>query len=155
MTAVADAAGSGVVIREVAFGSDLYDQMACFRDLHLRRPLGMVLAAGDVAGEKHQTHIAALQHGHVVGTVILKPLSPTRIKLRQVVVAPALQGTGLGRTLVRFAESLAHERGFDTVEISSRQNATGFYEKLGYRPVGAPFLEVGLPHIALTRSLRT
>lgn len=152
---MADAVGPEIVIREVAFGSDLYEQTACFRDIHLRRPLGMVLDAADVAGEGHQTHIAAMQHGHVVGTVILKPLSSKRIKLRQMAVDATLHGTGLGRSLVRFAETLAHERGFDTVEISSRQSATGFYEKLGYRTSGDPFLEVGLPHITLTRSLRS
>lgn len=152
---MADVIGSGLVIREVAYGSDLYDQTARFRDLHLRRPLGMVLDEADVAGEHHQSHIAALRDGHVVGTVILKPLSPTRVKLRQMAVGFRLQGAGLGRSLVRFAERVAHERGFDTVEISSRQSATGFYEKLGYHTVGDSFLEVGLPHITLTRSVAT
>lgn len=147
--------GGGLAIREVAFGSALYDQMAAFRDIHLRRPLGMVLAASDVAGEDHQIHIAALQGGHVVGTVLLKALSPTRVKLRQMVVGPALRGTGLGRSLVQAAEQVARGRGFDCVEISARTSATGFYEKLGYHAGGAEFREVGLPHITLTRSLRT
>lgn len=145
---------AGPVLREVAFGSELYDQTACFRDLHLRRPLGMVLAADEVAGEDHQIHIAALQEDHVVGTVVLKPLSATQVKLRQMAVAPALRGTGLGRTLIHAAERVARERGFDTIEMSARRSATGFYEKLGYNAVGAEFREVGLPHITLTRSLR-
>lgn len=149
------AAAADPVIREIAFGSDLYDQTACFRDCHLRRPLGMVLAAADVAGEDHQIHIAAVQGGHVVATVVLKPLSPARVKLRQMAVDPARRGTGLGRSLIRFAERLARERGFDTIEMSARTSATGFYEKLGYHAVGAGFREVGLPHITLTRSLRT
>ena len=143
------------VIQEVAFGSDLYDQMAIFRDMYLRRPLGLTLSADDVAGEDQQVHIAALQRGEVVGTVILKPLTRSHAKLRQMAVAPELQGRGLGATLVRSAERLAVGRGFDTIEISSRRSAVGFYEKLGYRMVGEPFLEVGLPHISLTRSLRT
>lgn len=152
---MAGATTPDIVIAEVPFGSVLYDRMAAFRDVHLRRPLGLVLCAADVAGEDQQFHIAALQGDEVVGTVLLKPLILPRIKVRQMAVSPAMQGSGLGARLVRFAERLAGERGFEVVEISSRRSATGFYEKLGYGVFGAPFLEVGLLHVSLTRSLRT
>jgi predicted GNAT family N-acyltransferase len=38
------------------------------------------------------------------------------------------------------------------IQLHSRQSVQGFYEKLGYHPVGAPFTEIGLPHILMRKA---
>lgn len=142
-----------VTIREVAFGSRLYDLAVGFRDRHLRQPLGLSLDAADLAGEERQIHVVALMDGAVVGTVVLKPCGPTLLKLRQMAVAPAIGRTGLGRRLVGFAEAVARGRGCEHVEMSARTSARGFYEKLGYGAVGPVFTEVTVPHIRMLKRL--
>ncbi len=150
-----------VEITEVLFGSALYEQSKQFRDLVLRRPIGLTLSAQDVAGEENQIHIVALTAGEtkdgrdrsIIGCVLLKPLTSDLIKLRQMAVGPQAQGAGLGRKLVRFAEALAQARGYKEIELNARVSAQVFYEKLGYEVCGEPFVEVTLPTILMTRAL--
>jgi N-acetylglutamate synthase-like GNAT family acetyltransferase len=145
-----------VEITEVLFGSELYEQSKQFRDHVLRRPIGLTLSAQDIAGEERQIHIVAInaEDREIVGCVLLKPLTSDLIKLRQMAVGPQAQGAGLGRKLVRFAETLAQARGFKEIELNARVSAQVFYEKLGYEVCGEPFVEVTLPTILMTRTLR-
>ena len=140
------------IIEEIAYGSPLYPRTVAFREEHLRNPLGLANSAADLAEEDKQIHIAAIDGSNVVGTVVLKPLSPTLVKLRQMAVAPRLRSSGLGGELVRFAEGIAWERGYETIEMAARVSARGFYERLGYRAVGDEFVDVTIPHIKMTRN---
>jgi predicted GNAT family N-acyltransferase len=139
------------VIQEIAYGSPLYHRTVAFREEHLRRPLGLANSAADLAGEDKQIHIAAIDGSEVIGTVVLKPLSPTLVKLRQMAVAPALRGSGLGGELVRFAERIAWGRGYEVIEMAARLSAQGFYERLGYRAVGDEFVDITIPHVKMTK----
>ena len=164
-------------IREVAHGSVLYRLMLDFREAELRHPLGLRLVAADHAGEDKQRHFAAVAEGelaagqveleHVAeegaepairGTVVMKPLPrepglPSRAKLRQMAVAPACRGRGLGSRLVRFAEAAMGAEGVREVELGAREGAVGFYERLGYAVSGAAFVEIGQPHLPMRRRL--
>lgn len=53
-------------------------------------------------------------------------------EIGRVVVLPEYRGKGLGRLAVSEAEKHIAESGFEKIEISSREEAVGFYEKLGY-----------------------
>ncbi len=150
-------------IREVPYGSDLYRLMLDFRDAELRRPLGMALTAADQADEEAQRHFAAVLDGEsdpqLCASVVMKPLPPepgrpARAKLRQMAVAPAFRGLGLGRRLVRFAEAAMAAGDIAEVELGARESAVGFYERLGYAVVGDPFTEVGQPHRPMRRRLK-
>lgn len=141
------------MIQAVAFGSALYRSAVAFRDEHLRRPLGLATSAADLDGEGAQIHIVASDGDAVVGTVVLKPATGARVKLRQMAVDPDRRGTGLGRRLVRFAEAAAAARGFLDIEMSARVSARLFYEGLGYRAVGDEFLEVTVPHVTMVKRL--
>lgn len=117
----------------------------------LRQPLGLVLGDKDTEGEEKQVHIAALQDGVVVGTVLFKFLSPERVKIRQMGVSPLLQGKGIGRKLMQFAEAVVQGIGIREVELNARIYAKSFYEKLGYRPVGEEFLKMNVPHTKMEK----
>jgi ribosomal protein S18 acetylase RimI-like enzyme len=117
----------------------------------LREPLGFSRADVVVDAEDESLHLAAVADGHVVGCVMVTPISPTRGKLRQMAVDPSLQGTGLGRALVRHLEQALSAAGFDEIELHARDHAVGFYEKLGYAPEGDPFIEVGLRHFLMRK----
>jgi predicted GNAT family N-acyltransferase len=143
-----------MVIKEIPYGSPLYEATKAFREEVLRRPLGLVLSDKDIAGEDTQIHIAAMEGETVVGTVLLKPLSGGCIKLRQMAISPTLQGNGAGRQLVQFAESVAKVRSSHTMEMHARVFAQGFYEKLGYQATGEPFIEATVSTIKMTKTLQ-
>jgi len=66
-----------------------------------------------------------------------------------------LQGKGIGRALMQFAENIARDRGFRRITMHARKSATGFYEKLGYTVSGGEFEEVTLPHVVMEKRLIT
>lgn len=141
-----------MIFKEIPFGSVQYEAMRRFREETLRLPLGLRLSAEDIHDEDHQIHIAAFEDdGSIVGTVLLKPLSQARVKLRQMAVSPHLQRKGIGTDLVQFAEKTATFRGFHAIEMHARTYAQGFYEKLGYRTEGEVFIEVTLPTIKMVK----
>jgi len=143
-----------VIINIIPFGSPQYEAMKQFREAILRRPIGLTLRDVDVQDEQDQTHIAAFDdQGSLIGTLVLKPLSASRVRLRQMAVSPLLQRSGIGTTMVRFAENHAKESGFTLIELHARRYAQGFYEKLGYRTSGDYFSEVTLPTIKMVKRL--
>jgi GNAT superfamily N-acetyltransferase len=78
---------------------------------------------------------------------------PGVVRLRQMAVLNDLQGKGIGRALMSFAENLARDRGYKRLTMHARKNALGFYEKMGYRVAGSEFTEVTIPHYVMEKDL--
>lgn len=71
----------------------------------------------------------------------------------RVVTAPEVRGGGAGRALM--AEGLAGAARWwpgHGNRISAQQHLERFYEGFGYRRVGAPYDEDGIPHLQMLRS---
>ncbi|MGZ6804237.1 MAG: tRNA (adenosine(37)-N6)-threonylcarbamoyltransferase complex ATPase subunit type 1 TsaE, partial [Nocardioidaceae bacterium] len=74
-----------------------------------------------------------------VGALLLDPHDDGMLGLRRVAVHPDAQGAGAAGALVRAAEDLARERGFDGLRLSARAElprTVRFWAHLGYREVG-------------------
>ena len=78
---------------------------------------------------------------------------PGTVRLRQMAVLNNLQGKGIGRALMQFAENIARDRGFKRITMHARKSAAGFYEKLGYTIFGEEFEEVTIPHFVMEKLL--
>ena len=139
--------------REFAFGSEVYQESVRLREAVLRRPLGLTWEAGAFDAEESSFHLGCFVGDALVGTLILRPLDRGTVKMRQVAVATKRQGQGVGSALVRFAEQFAVARGYTTVVAHARESALSFYRKHGYRVEGATFLEVGIPHRRIYKTL--
>lgn len=131
---------------EIAYGSDLYRQSLHLREQVLRVPLGLTLSASDMAGEDQQKHFGIVEQHALLACLVIKAGQQPLAKLRQMAVAPAMQGRGLGRLLVDAAELWLRQAGFDQVVLDARETAIGFYQSLGYRVDGPVFQQVGIPH---------
>ena len=64
-----------------------------------------------------------------------------------------LQGKGIGRALMNFAENIARDRGYKIISMHARINAVGFYEKMGYKIASDQFTEVTIPHYVMEKKL--
>ena len=137
----------------VQHGTKEYDETVALREEVLREPLGLAFSQEELAGEKDSFHLASRDGDQLVACLVLKPLDERRIKMRQLAVRKNLQGKGFGRELVNYAHSFARERGYAEIVLHARETARGFYQKLGYEAEGNPFTEVGLPHIAMQKTL--
>jgi hypothetical protein len=149
------AAGGGVSLAVVPFGSSAYEDMKAMRERVLRAPLGLRLSAYDTQGEEAQLHIAAIDRSGVVrGTVLLSPISEEAMQLRQMAVADEERGNGLGRKLVAFAEGVAREARRKRIELNARISVQGFYEKLGYAIDGSAFIDrLNIPTVRMKKML--
>jgi N-acetylglutamate synthase-like GNAT family acetyltransferase len=131
---------------EVPHGGVDYLELVRLRELHLRQPLGLRLREEERAGEERQRHFAIKEAGSIVGGLIALRLSPDSVKFRQMWVLPELRGQGNGMHLLDTVEQALVEEGVSHFTLHARTEATGFYCKCGYEPVGGIFMEVGRPH---------
>jgi GNAT superfamily N-acetyltransferase len=68
-------------------------------------------------------------------------------------VPNSMQGKGVGRALMIFAENIARDLGYKKLCMHARQTALGFYKKLGYSITGEPFEEVTITHYIMEKAL--
>ena len=134
-------------------GSHEYRQMVKLRDDMLRKPLGLGFTPQELEEEKDNMLIAAFEEEDILGCCMLVEENPQTVRLRQMAVLNDLQGKGIGRALMSFAENIARDLGYKVLAMHARKNALGFYEKMGYKVVGDEFLEVTIPHYVMEKQL--
>ena len=127
--------------------------MLKLRDDILRKPLGLHFSPSELEKEKENLLIGAYEDDQMLGCCMLVEQDPQTVRLRQMAVINDLQGKGIGRALMQFAENLARDRGYKKLSMHARKNALGFYEKLGYRRVGDEFEEITIPHYVMEKKL--
>jgi len=140
-------------LKIIDHNSKEYRQMVDLRRQILRKPLGLEFNQEDLEREKDDLLIAAYEDDEMLGCCILTQMNPTTVRLRQMAVKTGLQGKGIGRVLMQFAENIARDRGYRKLCMHARKTAAGFYERLGYIVAGEEFTEVTIPHYNMEKQL--
>ena len=78
---------------------------------------------------------------------------PGVARIGRMAVNRSLRGSNQGRDVLLALMEAATQRGDTEVHLHAQQSAQGFYAKLGFVPVGAPFVEAGIAHIEMSRRL--
>ncbi len=63
------------------------------------------------------------------------------------------RGRGLGGAVLALLEQTAASRGWRSVELHAQVHAAGFYERVGYVPVGDVYLEAGIEHVSMRKDV--
>jgi predicted GNAT family N-acyltransferase len=142
-----------MALKIIDHGTAEYMQMIKLRDDILRKPLGLNFTEEELEEEKNYLHIVAYEDERMLGCCMLVEEGEETVRLRQMAVINDLQGKGIGRALMQFAENLARDRGYKKITMHARKNATGFYEKMGYRKRGTEFQEITIPHYVMEKEL--
>lgn len=142
-----------MALKIIDHGSREYQQMVQLRNDILRRPLGLQFTPEELDKEKEEILIGAFEEEKMLGCCMLITQDPVSVRLRQMAVLNNLQGKGIGRALMQFAENIARDRGYQKITMHARKTAVGFYEKLGYRVCGQEFEEVTIPHYVMEKLL--
>jgi len=142
-----------MALKIIDHGSREYQQMVHLRNEILRRPLGLQFTPEELEKEKEEILIGAFEEEKMLGCCMLITEAPNSVRLRQMAVLNNLQGKGIGRALMQFAENIARDRGYQKITMHARKTAVGFYEKLGYRISGQEFEEVTIPHYIMEKLL--
>jgi predicted GNAT family N-acyltransferase len=97
-------------------------------------------------------HLAATLRGRVVGTCRLFDEGRTWRLTRMAVERP-LRGSGVGALLLGEAHRMAESAGADEMVLSAQISAREFYTRHGYRTVGETYMDAGIEHVSMRRSL--
>ncbi|RYY64815.1 MAG: GNAT family N-acetyltransferase [Chitinophagaceae bacterium] len=142
-----------MALKIIDHGTPEYHQMVQLREVILRQPLGLQFAPDELESEKDNILMAAYEDDHILGCCMLVEEAPDTVRLRQMAVLNDLQGKGIGKALMNFAENIARDRGYKKITMHARKNAQGFYEKMGYRKRGEEFQEITIPHYVMEKQL--
>ena len=142
-----------MALRMIDHGTKEYLQMVHLRYEILRKPLGLTFDEAELEKEKEDILIGAFEDDRLLGCCLLSPMDASTIRLRQMAVPNNMQGKGIGRALMIFAENIARDQGYKRLCMHARRTAIGFYEKLGYSVCGDEFVEVTIPHFTMEKSL--
>lgn len=97
-------------------------------------------------------HLLAHEDGTPIATARVY-IDGNSAKIGRVCVIAARRGIGLGAELINSAAALAAQNGAAVVMLGAQAHATGFYAKLGFTPVGAPYDDEGEPHQMMEKQL--
>ena len=142
-----------MALKIIDHGSKEYKQMIKLREDILRRPLGLSFDEKELEEEKDNMLIGAFEDEDMLGCCMLVEEKPGTVRLRQMAVLNNLQGKGIGRALMTFAENLARDHGYKILSMHARKNAIGFYEKMGYKVASDEFIEITIPHFVMEKQL--
>ena len=142
-----------MAVKLIDYETKEYSQMISLRYTLLRKPLGLSFYDSELEEEKNDILIGCFDDDKLEGCCLLKETTPDTLRLRQMAVVSGLQGKGIGRALMNFAENLARDRGYRILRMHARAHAVGFYEKVGYKVKGNQFVEVTIPHFVMEKQL--
>jgi predicted GNAT family N-acyltransferase len=92
------------------------------------------------------------QDGAVLATARLLTVQGVGI-VGRVAVRRDQRGTGLGAVVMLAVEDRAAELGLPVLELHAQLSAQGFYARLGYEAFGDTYLEAGIPHVSMRKTL--
>jgi predicted GNAT family N-acyltransferase len=142
-----------MALRIIDYGTKEYQQMVNLRMEILRKPLGLSFDATELEKEKEDVLMGAFEDERLLGCCLLTRMDQHTMRLRQMAVPNSMQGKGIGRALMIFAENIARDLGYKKLCMHARKTALGFYEKLGYAANGEEFIEVTIPHYIMEKAL--
>ncbi len=110
------------------------------------------LALGPVAAPDANPRHAPPAPTTPLGTARMR-IVDAHAKAERVAVVRAARQHGVGRLLMLALEAHALDQGLTVVVLHAQVTAISFYERLGYRAHGEIFLDAGIDHREMTKSL--
>lgn len=135
----------------IDYGSSQYNEMVDLRRTVLRKPFGLDFDQAYLDMDKDNILLGCYDDDILEGCCQLKKIDKKTMQLRQLAVANGLQGKGIGKALLRFAETVAKDLGYKRMYMHARQDAKPFFERCGYVVYGEPFEQQGIPHLLMEK----
>ncbi|ARK29404.1 GNAT family N-acetyltransferase [Halalkalibacter krulwichiae] len=103
--------------------------------------------------EKEATHFVIYDKEHApIGAGRLRSVDGYG-KIERICIVKSQRGTGVGRILMKKIEEIAKQQGATKLKLNAQIQAQPFYQKLGYETVSNEFLDAGIPHVTMTKSI--
>ncbi|UOQ43406.1 GNAT family N-acetyltransferase [Halobacillus salinarum] len=97
---------------------------------------------------------------HLVGYENGRPVAAARIrfagdygKLERICVLVEKRGLSYGKQMIQFMEEVIHNQNYSLVKLNAQTHAESFYKSLDYKTVSEPFMDAGIPHVAMLKTM--
>jgi predicted GNAT family N-acyltransferase len=131
------------------------DELAAALELRERvfcEEQGVSFEADRDGRDREATHIVAVDGGRVIGTCRLLFRGGVA-RLGRLAVEPDRRGDGVGAAILREADRLARGAGADAISLHAQTYAKELYLRDGYHERGATFVEEGIEHVSMEKTL--
>lgn len=89
------------------------------------------------------------ESGVMVGTLRVRPLSKTEVKIGRFCFLREHRGKGYGAAVIKALVDRYRRHEFRSIVVDAKYTARGFYEKCGFAAVSDVFEEAGVPHVEM------
>jgi predicted GNAT family N-acyltransferase len=97
---------------------------------------------------------------HFVGYLDDEPIAASRVrfvddygKLERICVAKEHRGKHYGKMLMQVMEETIIENGYEKAKLNAQTHAESFYQESGYKTNSGEFMDAGIPHVEMIKSL--
>ncbi len=146
---------SDIVIKKAETGSELA-QVFNIREI--------VFIKGQNVPEKRDRDEYDVTANHFLLLIENKPIGCARVrfyrkgfakiaKIERVAILDAYQKTGLGKMLMDYLINFCKKQGAKEIDLHSQLHAKDFYIKCGFKQYGQVFMDAGIEHIAMVKTL--
>ncbi|TMN23144.1 GNAT family N-acetyltransferase [Lentibacillus cibarius] len=97
---------------------------------------------------------------HLIGYENDEPIAASRVrftdncgKLERICVLHNQRGKSRGSQMIKAMESLIKENGYKKAKLNAQTHAIEFYRRLGYEVVSDEFMDAGIPHVTMVKTL--
>ncbi len=99
-------------------------------------------------------HITAVINNKICGVARVEFATEKQFQIRYMAVDDLYRGMGVGRKIIEHIEDYAHHHHANELFLNARENATGFYEKLGYKITEKSYVLFGsIQHFKMLKRL--
>lgn len=145
-----NAATPGYSVSAADFAAD-HEALRAVREAVFVREQGVPPELEADAQDPECLHVLARDAaGRPIGTGRLTPAH----SLGRMAVLPEWRGRGVGAAMLQALTALALARRWRAIELHAQASAVGFYARHGYLPFGPRYLEAGIEHQSMRRSLQ-
>ena len=102
--------------------------------------------------ENTSTHFVLYDHNHAVGAGRFRILNGVG-KVERICVLKSMRGKGAGREIDASIEEYAKQQPLSQLKLNAQTYAIPFYEGLGYAVMSDEFLDAGIPHKTMIKTI--
>ena len=103
--------------------------------------------------EDQSHHLVLYENGTPIGTARIYHVSDNLYKMQRVAILKNKRGQGNGGKLIEAIELKVQHLQGQKITLGAQLHALPFYEKLGYLVEGPEFIDAGIPHREMTKTL--
>ncbi len=110
----------------------------------------------DIDGkDKNCPQLIAYLDNAVVGTARIRYLDAKTAKIERLAVLSYARGNGIAKRIMQKALEVVASEHISEVTIHAQEYIKGLHQQLGFEQVGENFLEAGIPHVKMVKTVNS